>query len=971
MASLGKFLQDVLPLNNTDGYSLVYKNQFVKGGKKVTTFPYYHTGGTVQELVGDVKGAVSGSNTDVYFASASYEPSKSRHAKNVRQKKCFYVDIDYNDAADTHKRYSTVRDVVLAITKFCDSIGAPYTYLVHTGNGIHAYWVLDTAITANDWLPIAKALDKCGLERGLGHDSGITVDVARILRLPESKNHKDPTNIKDVKILKYTGKTYTTTEVRQLFKVQNIALINPSVAQLSPELAAKFGGSQIVSEEDTTPKYFSEVIKDCAAFNEVLHTGGEGISENHWYNILLTPARCVDGDEYPHKLSEGHKDYDYDETQTKWEHIVEGTEGTTTCAVLGQCKPSACASCPHKGIIKSPIQLGTAQAKVPVVSLGGVVTSILLPSPYVLLDNGSTGVTKKGDDGVTTTEHAFVGTVSQPKLFEVLQPRSLGGISASVPAFSFLWTHKSAKVSILLTDAALDDTRAFNSAISKQGLALRSDQENKHIRGLYMAWRSQLSSSGLTQRVSRSVGWVQDGRSRGFTVGDTTMWHDGVKTVNDNVEEPMAIATMSKGNLDDWRKSVELATSCGHVETNVMIAASFGAPLIGMFGVDGGVLSAISKASGTGKTTACSLGLSVWGKPKDMLLNLTSDTAASMLDRMASLRNLPVLCDEALVNVEDWKRLSQLKANIFAASNGKEPARLDRSARARPVRTFKTIVMLTSNTSVVNTFAEASAGATDAVAQRVLEFEMPRLPKGAISTGFDPMDTTELNYGVAGLPYAKYLVEHHDDAQKLCTQIKKKIGGGSEVEASNRFLVATAGSVIAGAMIAKQLGIVDLDVQAVYKFTTTLLNTTISAINDPATKYIRSDEEMAIDILGDYLAEFEPLSIVVKDFAFGQGSPAAGVDDNLVSKPRNEDAAIRYYRASTVDVAVRISPNMLRKWAEGSKRGSELAAVRRICNSEKPEHRNVSNRKLKPIAGAQRGSYYNISAGDWASELFN
>lgn len=67
--------------------------------------------------------------------------------------------------------------------------------VVDSGNGLHAYWLLKTPELVN---PDTKGILR-GLARILGADH--CFDLPRILRVPGTKNYKDPNNPKKVKII--------------------------------------------------------------------------------------------------------------------------------------------------------------------------------------------------------------------------------------------------------------------------------------------------------------------------------------------------------------------------------------------------------------------------------------------------------------------------------------------------------------------------------------------------------------------------------------------------------------------------------------------------------------------------------------------------------------------------------------------------------------------------------------------------
>ena len=87
---------------------------------------------------------LSSEGTEVYFACAEYETPDSRVAANASGAWAFWMDIDCGeDKAAAGKGYATIEDAEIALSKFCKDAGLPQpTHIVHSGGGLHAYWVV-------------------------------------------------------------------------------------------------------------------------------------------------------------------------------------------------------------------------------------------------------------------------------------------------------------------------------------------------------------------------------------------------------------------------------------------------------------------------------------------------------------------------------------------------------------------------------------------------------------------------------------------------------------------------------------------------------------------------------------------------------------------------------------------------------------------------------------------------------------
>ena len=87
---------------------------------------------------------LSSEGAEAYFACAEYLSPDSRTAANASGTCAFWLDIDCGeDKAAAGKGYTTVEDAEVALRKFCQDAGLPKpTHIVHSGGGLHVYWVL-------------------------------------------------------------------------------------------------------------------------------------------------------------------------------------------------------------------------------------------------------------------------------------------------------------------------------------------------------------------------------------------------------------------------------------------------------------------------------------------------------------------------------------------------------------------------------------------------------------------------------------------------------------------------------------------------------------------------------------------------------------------------------------------------------------------------------------------------------------
>jgi hypothetical protein len=117
---------------------------------------------------------------DVYFGLATFDGTGERKAKYAMHMRSLFVDLDCGPTKD----YANQGEALADLQKFCKSVGMPKPLMVSSGYGIHAYWPLTDDVEIADWKPVAEALKRTSVARGLYIDTNVTADAARILRMP-------------------------------------------------------------------------------------------------------------------------------------------------------------------------------------------------------------------------------------------------------------------------------------------------------------------------------------------------------------------------------------------------------------------------------------------------------------------------------------------------------------------------------------------------------------------------------------------------------------------------------------------------------------------------------------------------------------------------------------------------------------------------------------------------------------------
>jgi len=136
--------------------------------------------------------AYSAAGLDTYFAFAEYATADSRKSDNASGDWTFIVDIDVGpDKVTSGNGYATIEEAVAALYAFCGKVDLTEpNVVINSGTGIHGYFVLDSFLNREQWLLYAAKLKVLMKACGLRADPSRTADIAGVLRVPGTLNHK-------------------------------------------------------------------------------------------------------------------------------------------------------------------------------------------------------------------------------------------------------------------------------------------------------------------------------------------------------------------------------------------------------------------------------------------------------------------------------------------------------------------------------------------------------------------------------------------------------------------------------------------------------------------------------------------------------------------------------------------------------------------------------------------------------------
>jgi hypothetical protein len=752
---------------------------------------------------------------NIYFGCNRYKEN-TRSQATTEFCKTFYLDIDCGPLKD----YKDQGEGAAALRQFCEELKLPTPTLVNSGNGIHAYWVLENVINAKEWKPVARSLKALCEKHKFKADPAVTEDEGRILRLPDSLNYKtDPP--KKCKLV-FSSEPVNFFEFKGLIgEIQN-PLEKREIDALTLSLVAN---KQSVFKNITT----------CAQINYIKENQ-EIIEYPLWRAGLSIAANCADGEEAVHDMSRDSSKYNFNDTQ----NAAANVKGPYRCDTFEGINSNGCKDCWHKGQITSPIQLGDkVLAKTEGDSLKTPLPSEL-PWPYMFAKNGGVYTQIEEEEPKLVYEHNLY-----------LDKRMIDPIDGEVAVIKHRLPLDGEKGLVISAQDVLSGEEA-KKTLARNGVIGGKKQMAEIINYIIRSFK-HLQMTKKAEIMRSQFGWADNDTK--FILGKQELDGETIRfsPPSSRVKELIDFVE-SKGSLEAWKK---IAAIYGERDMHVQafgFFTGFGAPLFKFLNYKGGIINLVNNTSGTGKTTSLRMAQSVWGDPNGLVM-IPKDTLATKIHRMGILNNMSVAMDE--VTAMKGEQFSDL---AFSITQGRGAGRMKASSNEERENFTKwaTIAVTTSNSSMVDKL-RAIKKTPDGELMRFLEFDVPpeKMPKAYAQAMFD--DALSENYGLAGPIYMQHVVKNRkevmEEIKKVQAHIDKKVGFTSR----ERFWSAMIACNIGGARIAKRLGLVpkEIDIGKVLRWVMDNMDAMRSEIKAPSADHAAT--------IGEFINENRTSILVVNN----------------------------------------------------------------------------------------------------------
>jgi hypothetical protein len=588
----------------------------------------------------------------------------------------------------------------------------------------------------------------------------------------------------------------------------------------------------------------------------------ENIEEPLWRAGLSIAQHCVDRDKAIHLISKNHPKYDPAKTEYKASQI----KGPYTCDTFDSFAPGICQNCIHKGKIKSPIVLGHEIAK-----------------------------SEEGDiiEYKTTSEEVSVVEFVVPKLPNRYFRGKTGGIYKHLkedneegdgPAVALIYEYD-LFVTKRMFDPALGETILIRRVLPRDGAkefsvplvdALSKDELRKVVSfhgiiagtnqmALILDYLMQCAKElQVTQEVEMmrlQFGWADDDEK--FILGNREIGASYVKySPPSKATRDIAHALRPVGSLDEWKEIINVYDMPGFEPHAFAVFSAFGAPLIKFMGIKGGIINLINNKSGTGKSTILQVMNSVWGHPDELMLQW-KDTLNVKLHRMAVMCNLPLGVDEITkMSGDDFSDLA------YSVTQGAPRRRMKASSNEeRESQGFwATMMVATSNSSMTDKL-EALKSTSEGELMRLMQYKIDptnNLDRASAKQVFGRLHS---NYGLAGLPYAQYLVQNLEEVVDTALKVQARFDKAVNIDTRERFWSGMAGANLTGAVVAARLGLHDINHKRVFDWA-------VAEVSEMQTATKLSYNDYAT-IVGEFLLKHNLNTLVINKHSTSKSGIAA------------------------------------------------------------------------------------------------
>jgi hypothetical protein len=296
-----------------------------------------------------------------------------RSAQNAVAIKTLFLDIDFKGG---EHGYDTQDQAIKELARFLKETKLPKPgVFVLSGGGLHTYWPLARALTIAEWQPLASALAEATKQHGFKCDSQVTVDAARVLRVPSTKNCKLDTP-RPVTLAGISDHDYNVETIAKALEPYKVATpqrrTQSAIPAPSASVLAKFANEEAVAgslsdgieKQEFPPIKLDDVARECAFIRDAIVTGGLAYDQSLWNLTTLLSVFTAGGNADAHRMGWKHPGYTTESTDELYDRKLRERDqkdlGWTSCHAISMAGCKACKTCPHLVEGKTPFHFANA-----------------------------------------------------------------------------------------------------------------------------------------------------------------------------------------------------------------------------------------------------------------------------------------------------------------------------------------------------------------------------------------------------------------------------------------------------------------------------------------------------------------------------------------------------------------------------------------------------------------------------------
>ena len=722
-----------------------------------------------------------GKKTNVFFGvglrSKVLQNGLRGSEKDISCITTLYADVDIRGSAHAQEDLPETIDEAVS---FLNDLKIKPSIIVMSGNGIHSYWLLNTPFKINNaedknhiiavFRGFGKYINLEAKKRGWKLDN--VYDLARILRVPGSINHKLANDVK-CEVIESNLQRYKLEKFSQDVHYKDIG----------PTISKNTSGVEKVIESCEFIRY---CVENSAALPEPL-----------WHAMITSLAPLEGSSKMIHEFSNNYPKYSFDETERKIQRAISENK-PHTCDYIRENLNFDCGKNCH---VKAPIVYGLPSLEERFkklvlnekINIDEVLSEQNMklcawakfkrPSEYAKLKTKLKGKVNLRDfeRAVRVANFTSQQDSEDKQKSRILKLDGVETSSALIPqGWEVSMKYGIQKILKNNNSNELNPVCSCPLIISRRFENIDDGTQKVEIKFLnHNHWKSVIAprshifnrtsiikyaDSGLpvsSGNASEIVKYLSDYESTNdrcipfiksisrigwigceffpYKIRDEIVFENEYKEASNLIN-----STCECGSFDVWIKNAALLKN--NPFGRFILAASFSSPILEILNHRVFFVH-IWHDSKSGKTAAIKMAISVWGNPNKLMGSFNATSVG--LERMAGILNhIPFAIDE--LQVLNNKRLS-VENIIYSLGNGFGRLRGAKEGGVQETASWRNNILTSGEQPM------SKESSNDGVLTRVLE--LYGKPVESVDTAHQLHLVSENNYGFAGKVFLEYLID--------------------------------------------------------------------------------------------------------------------------------------------------------------------------------------------------------------------